>query len=307
MLNLQPYDATISDSLIYDVRMSSMIYTGAAGETYLSNQFQINEVIDQLKKYDECLSTHLTELGLSIGTNFTHENYGLIEMEGTYDVSLSTSPAEKKSYVMTIYGDDTCDILSCSGPTYFWALLNDVSVVNMPLNTNLHWFFLSSGMVYDEELSAEVPVTVKVPSISVEAFDVETGEIKGIGQLDIVNSLDCVGLVDFTLSTGTYLNDIASKKATIYVESRFDNSISASREIQFGGKRPASSNIEPTVNAVCVKRGTKATFKDKQSTLYPGEMLYYTDKNLFAIYDGTQFVEIGPLSSSGGGGDVSKD
>lgn len=66
----------------------------------------------------------------------------------------------------------------------------------------------------------------------------------------------------------------------MYVESNYDNTLSASKDILgIGGVEPDTSLMEPTVKAVCAKFDEKANFIEKQATMHQGEIVYFSDSN----------------------------
>ena len=68
--------------------------------------------------------------------------------------------------------------------------------------------------------------------------------------------------------------------AVLYVESNYDNSISASKDILgIGGVEPNTSLMEPTVKAVCAKFDEKSSFVEKQATMHLGEIVYFSDSD----------------------------
>lgn len=86
----------------------------------------------------------------------------------------------------------------------------------------------------------------------------------------------------------------------MYVESNYDNSLSASKDISgIGGVYPLTSLVEPTVKAVCAKVDDKANIVEKTATMHTGELVYFSDSDQLAVYNGTKFMTLNTSSSSG--------
>lgn len=86
----------------------------------------------------------------------------------------------------------------------------------------------------------------------------------------------------------------------MYVESNYDNSLSASKDISgIGGVYPLTSLVEPTVKAVCAKVDDKANIVEKTATMHTGELVYFSDSDQLAVYNGSKFMTLNTSSSSG--------
>ena len=94
--------------------------------------------------------------------------------------------------------------------------------------------------------------------------------------------------------------EVKDISAVLYVESNYDNAISASKDILgIGGVEPNTSLMEPTVKAVCAKFDEKSSFVEKQATMHLGEIVYFSDSDQLAIWNGKKFMILNSSSSSG--------
>lgn len=71
--------------------------------------------------------------------------------------------------------------------------------------------------------------------------------------------------------------------------------------------KPDTEIASKTVTCVCCKLDTAANFTQNKADLVDGEILFYTDRNKFAVYYGGRFYTSSGDSGSGGGSGISVD
>lgn len=272
-------------SSIGQVTYSGAISPVGTVPSYTTDQELINEVIETLS------ADNKNTMSFYVSSDYYDKDFKDYIVSEEFDVAFRKEVAPVVNPGISVYGNDYID-----KSALYYAVVDETKVEKFPLNIDTNWYFLAPSVVNEEQVFVKSDSFLRKFQKEDKSWGQVTFQLQHFEGTPI-----CQVSVELSNCIEKECKEISAK---LYVESNYDNSISASKDILgIGGEKPETLNIEPTVKAVCAKYDEKANLIEKMKTLYPGEVVFFSDTHQLAVYDGEKFYSLNSTESSG----LSKD
>lgn len=288
----------------YQVQMTlqAAIYKDSVSDPIIfsDNQISIDAVINRLSTND------MHETSFYISSDYYDSEYYKDNIKSEYYyIVFDLGQTDKISSDIDIIGNDYIDI---NNSDLYYCIVDDKHE-QFPLNINVNWYFLSSYFDDDDNNYKTVKSAKYIRVITNEDGSINQGEViyKICAPTSGTPICQVSTIVSSYPSYNLSLNDIKHVSAELFVESINNAELSTSKIIKgIGGQQPISSLAEPTIKAVCAKYDTTFNISEKLQTLYPGELVFLSDTDKLAVYNGKKLIITGSSSTESSGEGLTK-